>query len=214
MTVYQLDEGLRVLRAVAASDDEEKFSAEHLHYRGMANCIIDEDNLKKVGGVERAPMSTTNDRRVAHEYAQLSSQNASRKTLIEFVTEALSTSVSIDFLSVYPREVICRLEPSMHVWQQQYRVFSRRAYYDCIVSLMYAACLLRQVEFLYPPLTRIKLEDVVVVSAKDLLEADRDTAASAQRNDNEQHHVQGPHSPEQTESLFKTAKKLVSIQLL
>jgi hypothetical protein len=105
MTVYMLDEGLRVLRAVAASFNEEEFSAEHLLYRGMANCVIDEETLKRVGGVERAPMSTTNDRRVAYEYAQLSSQNASHKTLIEFVTEALSTSVSIGFLSVYPREV-------------------------------------------------------------------------------------------------------------
>ena len=105
MTVYQLDEGLRVLRAVAASIDEEKFSAKHLLYRGMANCVLDEKALKTVGGVERAPMSTTNNKRVAFEYARLSSDNASHKSLIEFVTEALSTSVSIGFLSVDPREV-------------------------------------------------------------------------------------------------------------
>jgi hypothetical protein len=75
-------------------------------------------------------------------------------------------------------------------------------------SDMFRTCVacLWQVEFLYPPLTRIKLQNVVVISAKALVEANRSPAAAIAPRDEEPHR--------DTNSLFDTAKKLANMARL
>lgn len=58
MTVYYLDEGLKLLRTVAAQKEEE-FSKRQLLYRGMKDGEMNTGDLMKIGGIDRAPMSTS-----------------------------------------------------------------------------------------------------------------------------------------------------------
>lgn len=67
--------------------------------RGMSGLTFDDATMMR-GGIERAPMSTSNKRSVAASYA--GSPDRSPRTIFEFVTEGLSTGTSISFLSVYP----------------------------------------------------------------------------------------------------------------
>lgn len=71
--------------------DIEEFSSRH---RGV--------QFKIGGGVALAPMSTTSERDVANSYA------CGRKggLLIKYTTKGQSRGVLIDFLSLYPREVL------------------------------------------------------------------------------------------------------------
>jgi len=73
MTVYYLDEGLRQLRTVAAAqsaaqNESREFSKQHRFYRGMKGMEANLHKLK-IGGTERALMSTSNKREVAAAYA-------------------------------------------------------------------------------------------------------------------------------------------------
>ena len=68
MTMYHLDEGLRKLRTVAATQRPEDFSKLHLYYRGMTGVAMNCETLIH-GGIERAPMSTSNKREVAESYS-------------------------------------------------------------------------------------------------------------------------------------------------
>jgi len=65
MTVYYLDEGLRKLRTVAAK--KQYFSDKSLLYRGVYG-ELNEEELEKSGGIERAPMSTSNQMHTAASY--------------------------------------------------------------------------------------------------------------------------------------------------
>ena len=73
MTVYYLDEGLRAMRTIEAQNHPEKFRQDHRLYRGMKGMTIFSDGRPvkalEVGGIERAPMSTTVQRHTAASYA-------------------------------------------------------------------------------------------------------------------------------------------------
>jgi len=137
MTVYFLDEGLWAMRTIEAQNHPEEFSQDHRLYRGMKGMTIFNSDGRpvealEVGGIERAPMSTTVQRHTAASYAgALSEKDNNRaletgpRTILEFVTEGLSTGTLIKFLSVYPT---------------------------------------KEEEYLYPPLTRIKLDEHVIIS--------------------------------------------------
>ena len=74
MTVYYLDEGLRAMRTIAAQENPKKFSQDRRLYRGMKGMTIFNSDGRpvealEVGGIERAPMSTTVQRHTAASYA-------------------------------------------------------------------------------------------------------------------------------------------------
>ena len=69
MSVYHLDDGLRKLRTVAANKKETFSKKQHL-YRGVEGMEMDSGDLKKFGGIERAPMSTSDKRETAESYAK------------------------------------------------------------------------------------------------------------------------------------------------
>ena len=62
--------------------------------------LLTDDDMMQMGGIERAPMSTSNKLSVAASYA--GGPDRSQRTIFEFITEGLSTGTPISFLSVYP----------------------------------------------------------------------------------------------------------------
>eukprot|EP00747_Dinoflagellata_sp_TGD_P151343 gnl/TRDRNA2_/TRDRNA2_177205_c1_seq14.p1 gnl/TRDRNA2_/TRDRNA2_177205_c1~~gnl/TRDRNA2_/TRDRNA2_177205_c1_seq14.p1 ORF type:complete len:197 (+),score=37.87 gnl/TRDRNA2_/TRDRNA2_177205_c1_seq14:70-591(+) len=99
VTVFFLAKALIKMRLVQAKLDPEAFAAEIFLWRGMANVTTDMDKLKKQGGTELAPMSTSADKSVAIKYA------ASESPLIfRYKAQGLAKGVSIKFLSLYPKE--------------------------------------------------------------------------------------------------------------
>ena len=61
---------------------------------------MDWAKFKRVGGVEMAPMSTSNLKSVALNYAA----GGQGGLLFEYETQGKSTGVSLQYLSVYPKE--------------------------------------------------------------------------------------------------------------
>jgi len=66
----------------------------------MKNMHMDMAKFKEFGGVEMAPMSTSNLKSVANNYAAGSQGGL----LFEYETQGKSTGVSLQYLSVYPKE--------------------------------------------------------------------------------------------------------------
>lgn len=98
-TVYYLAAALKKLRQVQSKLDPESFNQEVILWRGMANAQLDLEMLRKAGGTEMAPMSTTQSKDVALKYA-----SSETPLIFKYKTKALSTGVSLKFLSVYPME--------------------------------------------------------------------------------------------------------------
>ena len=61
--------------------------------------LSDPQKFKEEGGTEVAPMSTTEDKDVALQYA-----SSQRPLLFEFKAKGMSMGVDISYLSVYPHE--------------------------------------------------------------------------------------------------------------
>ncbi len=101
-TIYALTEGIKKLRAVEAERDPAGFNSPMDLWRGMADMNVDEDFLKQ-GGTEMAVMSTTSDEEVALSYARRETPKPG--LVFKFKTFGLSRGVSIQFLSLYPKEV-------------------------------------------------------------------------------------------------------------
>merc|ERR1712019_304157 len=91
--------GIKKLRGVEAKLAPEEFNNKVLLWRGMRGVELDMAQFKKFGGTELAPMSTTKDRTVAEKYS------AGKDSIIfNYDTSGLTTGVSLQFLSVYPKE--------------------------------------------------------------------------------------------------------------
>ena len=67
----------------------------------MKNMRMDMAKFKEFGGVEMAPMSTSNLKSVANNYAAGSQGGL----LFEYETQGKSTGVSLQYLSVYPKVI-------------------------------------------------------------------------------------------------------------
>jgi hypothetical protein len=101
-TIYVLTEGIKKLRAVEAELDPTGFNSSKYLWRGMADMKVDE-NLLSEGGTEMAVMSSTSDKEVALSYARRETPKPG--LVIKYKTFGLSRGVSIQFLSLYPKEV-------------------------------------------------------------------------------------------------------------
>jgi hypothetical protein len=99
-TLYILAEALKKLRVVGAQLDPLGFNSEKILWRGMQNMTVDvRGSFMLHGGCEMAVMSTSENRDVAISYAR------SRQPLVfRYKTVGLNRGVSIQFLSVYPKE--------------------------------------------------------------------------------------------------------------
>jgi hypothetical protein len=71
-------------------------------WRGVADMKVDEKFLEQ-GGTEMAVMSTTSNEEVAQSYAWCKAPKPG--LVIKYKTSGLSRGVSIQFLSLYPKEV-------------------------------------------------------------------------------------------------------------
>jgi hypothetical protein len=100
-TVHMLAEGIKKLRAVEATRDPDGFNTTKYLWRGMADMEVDvHDTFLSQGGTELAVMSTTSDKEIALSYAR------SQKPLVfQYKTVGLNRGVSIQWLSLYPKEV-------------------------------------------------------------------------------------------------------------
>jgi hypothetical protein len=100
-TVYMLTEGIKKLRAVEAQRDPVGYNTPMDLWRGMADMEVDvQGPLLSQGGTEMAVMSTTCDKEVALKYSR-----SQRPLVFKYKTFGLSRGVSIQFLSLYPKEV-------------------------------------------------------------------------------------------------------------
>ena len=95
--MYILDETLDKMKKVLAKSDPAAFARKTKLYRGMKNMRMDWKKFNEVGGVEMAPMSTSNLKSVALNYADGSQGGL----LFEYETQGKSTGVSLQYLSVY-----------------------------------------------------------------------------------------------------------------
>jgi len=100
MTLYILDEALGKMQKVEAKRDPVAYASKKRLYRGMKDMHMDLAAFQRVGGVEMAPMSTSDLKSVACKYAAGSQGGL----LFEYETQGKSTGVSIQYLSVYPKE--------------------------------------------------------------------------------------------------------------
>jgi hypothetical protein len=100
-TVYMLTEGIKKLRAVEAIRDPVAYNTPMELWRGMADMEVDvQGPFLSQGGTEMAVMSTTCDKEVALTYSR-----SQRPLVFKYKTFGLSRGVSIQFLSLYPKEV-------------------------------------------------------------------------------------------------------------
>jgi hypothetical protein len=100
-TVYMFTEGIKKLRAVEAQRDPVGYNAPMELWRGMADMEVDvEGPFLSQGGTEMVVMSTTCDKEVALKYSR-----SQRPLIFKYKTVGLSRGVSIQFLSLYPKEV-------------------------------------------------------------------------------------------------------------
>jgi hypothetical protein len=101
MNVLILDEALRKLRKVEATRDQVSYASTKILYRGMSDVELDLEDFKRVGGNELALMSTTADPQIALNYASRGQVGL----MFRYSTIGQTRGVSIDFLSLYPKEV-------------------------------------------------------------------------------------------------------------
>ena len=101
MNVLILDEALRKLRKVEATRDQQSYASTKILYRGMSDVEMDLEDFKRVGGNELALMSTTADPKIALSYASRGQVGL----LLRYSTIGQTRGVSIDFLSLYPKEI-------------------------------------------------------------------------------------------------------------
>jgi hypothetical protein len=100
-TVYMLTEGIKKLRAVEAQRDPVGYNTPMELWRGMADMEVDvQGPFLSQGGTEMAVMSTTCYKDVALMYSR-----SQRPLVFKYKTFGLSRGVSIQFLSLYPKEV-------------------------------------------------------------------------------------------------------------
>jgi hypothetical protein len=59
LSIYYLDEALRMMRSLEAQLDPEAYNQTKVLYRGMADVEMDLKEFQRVGGTELAMMSTT-----------------------------------------------------------------------------------------------------------------------------------------------------------
>mmetsp|Transcript_2538 Transcript_2538/g.3615 ORF Transcript_2538/g.3615 Transcript_2538/m.3615 type:complete len:184 (-) Transcript_2538:14-565(-) len=97
--MYVLAEALKKLRVVDAKLNPEEFNCIKELYRGMADMQVDAEMIQRLGGTELAPMSTTDQKQVALDYA-----NSSCPLVFVFKTQGLSRGCCIQYLSLYPKE--------------------------------------------------------------------------------------------------------------
>ena len=98
--MYVLDEALDKMKKVLAKRDPAAYARKTKLFRGMKGMRMDWEKFKRVGGVEMAPMSTSNLKSVALNYAA----GGQGGLLFEYETQGKSTGVSLQYLSVYPKE--------------------------------------------------------------------------------------------------------------
>ena len=120
MSVYYLNEAIKQLRSVGAEFPD--YYEEVSFWRGMRDRTIMAE-FKKKGGTEMAPMSTSRDKTVAFKYA------ASGTPLVfHYKAIALQQGVSIEFLSLYPKEKeylyppLTYLSPLDHAEEDGYQI--------------------------------------------------------------------------------------------
>ena len=97
ITVSFVDEGVRRLRAIGASEDGAIASVDL--WRGMRNAEMPDEFLQ-LGGTELAPMSTTTSLKVAMEYCASKSALILRLNTSSF----MERGADIGFLSAFPNE--------------------------------------------------------------------------------------------------------------
>ena len=97
ITVSFVDEGVRRLRAIGASEDGAIASVDL--WRGMRNAEMPDEFLS-LGGTELAPMSTTTSLKVAMEYCASKSALILRLNTSSF----MERGADISFLSAFPTE--------------------------------------------------------------------------------------------------------------
>ena len=97
MSVYYLNEAIKLLRFVAAEEFPDYFEEVSL-WRGIRDMAIMEEFMKK-GGTEMAPMFTSRDQTVAFKYPA-----SQTPPVFHYRAKALMQGVSIEFLSLYPKE--------------------------------------------------------------------------------------------------------------
>jgi hypothetical protein len=117
-TIYALTEGIKKLRAVEAERDPVGFNKSMDLWRGVADMKVNEDFLEQ-GGTEMAVMSSTSDKDVALSYARRETPKPG--LVIKYKTFGLSRGVSIQFLSLYPKEV--EFIYPVHLFKQVLRFF-------------------------------------------------------------------------------------------
>jgi len=99
MVVFLMDRGIKKLRSVQAQVDAQSFASQTVLWRGMKDIQVDIRHFANVGGTEMAPMSTTANEEIARHYA-----TSEVPLLFKYVVGGLKTGVSIQFLSLYPKE--------------------------------------------------------------------------------------------------------------
>jgi len=99
MVVFLLDRGIKKLRSVQAQVNPQAFAGKTTLWRGMKNLEVDVKEFAELGGTEMAPMSTTTNEDVARHYA-----DSKVPLVFKYVVGGLKTGVSIQFLSLYPKE--------------------------------------------------------------------------------------------------------------
>ena len=94
-----LADALKKLRVVDAELHPKEFNEDKDLFRGMADMTVDAELLKSLGGTELAPMSTTDSKQVAEDYAK-----SKFPLVFVFKTKNLTRGCCIDWLSLYPKE--------------------------------------------------------------------------------------------------------------
>jgi hypothetical protein len=101
-TIYALTDGIKKLRTVESERDAVAFSNPTYLWRGMVDMKVNKDFLSQ-GGTEMTVMSTSSDKEVALTYT--CSEAPTPGLVFKYKTSGLSRGVSIQFLSLYPKEV-------------------------------------------------------------------------------------------------------------
>ena len=101
-TIYALTEGIKKLRTVEARKNPQAFGSPMDLWHGVADMKVDKQFLEQ-GGTEMTVMSSTSDKEVALSYACCKAPKPG--LVIKYKTSGLSRGVSIQFLSLYPKEL-------------------------------------------------------------------------------------------------------------
>ena len=103
-TMYVLDEALKKLRKVKATENRTEYNKIKHLWRGMKDMTLDFEKFKKEGGTELAPMSTSDDDNIAREYASQGHTNGRMGLIFELITQGHTRGLDITDFSMYPKE--------------------------------------------------------------------------------------------------------------